>query len=196
MEMTNNFTSLLTDLETMRPLTEDETRRFFEKLAQFIGENIKHLVQRSDGDWVFRLHEQRIYYTNDEILRRATNISRDHLVSLGTCFGKFTKTGKVRLHITCLDYIAQYCKHKVWLKPNGEQSFLYGNNVLKAHLGRITENTPQYQGVVIFSMSDIPLGFGVTAKNTQDMRKVDPTAVVAFHQADVGEYIRAEDTLT
>jgi hypothetical protein len=35
--------------------------------------------------------------------------------------------------------------------------FLYGNHVVKAHLGRITEDTPEHQGVVVFSMKDIPL---------------------------------------
>jgi hypothetical protein len=35
--------------------------------------------------------------------------------------------------------------------------FLYGNHVVKAHLGRITEDTPEHQGVVVFSMNDIPL---------------------------------------
>ena len=35
--------------------------------------------------------------------------------------------------------------------------FLYGNHVLKAHLGRITEDTPEHQGVVVYSMNDIPL---------------------------------------
>jgi hypothetical protein len=33
---------------------------------------------------------------------------------------------------------------KLWIKPSGEMSYLYGNNVLKAHLGRITENTPMF----------------------------------------------------
>ena len=65
--------------------------------------------------------------------------------------------------------------------------FLYGNNVLKAGLARITENTHSYAGVVIFNMADVPLGFGVMARSTADCRNVDPTAVVAFHQADVGE---------
>lgn len=46
---------------------------------------------------------------------------------------------------------------QVWIKPNGEMPFLYGNHVLKAHLGRITEDTPEHQGVVVFSMSDVPL---------------------------------------
>lgn len=46
---------------------------------------------------------------------------------------------------------------KVWVKPGTEQSFLYGNHVLKSGLGRITENTEQYQGVVVYSMADVPL---------------------------------------
>lgn len=41
-----------------------------------------------------------------------------------------------------------------------------------------------------------PQGFGVAAKSTQECRKVDPLAIVVFHQADVGEYVRNEDTLT
>ena len=35
--------------------------------------------------------------------------------------------------------------------------FLYGNHVLKAHLGRITEDAPEHQGVVVYSMNDTPL---------------------------------------
>lgn len=77
-------------------------------------------------------------------MRKAANISRDNLVALGTCFGKFTKTGKFRLQITCLDYLAQFAEYKVWVKPSAELSYLYGNHVLKSGLGRITENTPQY----------------------------------------------------
>ena len=46
---------------------------------------------------------------------------------------------------------------QVWIKPNGEMPFLYGNHVVKAHLGRITEDTPEHQGVVVFSMKDAPL---------------------------------------
>lgn len=110
-------------------------------------------------------------------MRLGISVARPNLVSLGTCFGKFSKSGKFKLHITALDYLAQYAKFKVlslslypglklivighllqvWIKPNGEMPFLYGNHVLKAHLGRITEDTPEHQGVVVFSMSDVPL---------------------------------------
>jgi ribosome biogenesis protein Nip4 len=91
--------------------------------------------------------------------------------------------------------------------------FLYGNHVVKAHLGRITEDTPEHQGVVVYSMRDIPLvclfllsydhppsitshspspslfgspkGFGVTARSTVDTRKLDPTAILVYRQAYV-----------
>lgn len=42
---------------------------------------------------------------------------------------------------------------------------------------------------------DVPLGFGVTAKSTTECRTADPNAIVVFHQADCGEYLRAEDEL-
>ena len=84
---------------------------------------------------------------------------------------------------------------QVWVKPSAEMQFLYGNHVLKSGLGRITESTPAYTGVVVYSMSDVPLGFGVTAKATSECRKMDPSGVVVFHQSDVGEYLRSEEDL-
>jgi len=181
----------------MRPLTEEETKTMFDKLAKYIGaENIKLLVDRSDGTYCFRLHRERVYYVSEKIMKQAGNVARENLISLGTCFGKFTKTRKFRLHITSLDFLAPYASYKLWLKASAEQQFLYGHNVTKSGLGRITENTDKYQGVVVYSMQDLPLGFGVAARSTTECRHADPMTVVCFHQADIGEYIRSEETLT
>lgn len=84
-------------------------------------------------------------------------------------------------------YVTRGLLLQIWVKPSAEMQYMYGNHVLKSGLGRITENTPAYTGVVIYSMSDIPLGFGVTAKSTADCRKMDPSGIVVFHQADVGK---------
>jgi len=83
---------------------------------------------------------------------KAANVARENLVSLGTCFGKFTKSRAFRLNITALDFLAPYAKHKVWLKPGAEQQFLYGHNVAKSGLGRITEGTDRYQVNTIMSL--------------------------------------------
>ena len=179
----------------MRPLTDEETKSIFEKLTKYIGENVKCLIDRPDGQYCFRLHKDRIYYVKEDIMRKATNIGRQNLMSLGTCFGKFTKGGTFKLQITALDFLSPYAKYKIWIKPGSEQSFLYGHHVQKSGLGRITDNTPQYGGVVVYSMNDTPLGFGATAKSTQQCRHADSSDVVCFHQADIGEYLRHEDTL-
>lgn len=134
------------------------------------------LIDRPDGTYCFRLHKDRVFYASEKIMKQACMIERKKLICFGTCFGKFTKTQRFRLHITALDYLAPYAKvrthheHariqstnlidlqcKVWLKPNAEQQFLYGNHILKSGIGRITEGTGQYQGVVVYSMNDLPI---------------------------------------
>ena len=120
----------------------------------------------------------RRYYVSEHVLKGASAIGRKELALLGTCFGKFSGSGKFRLHITCLDYLAQVChtnhshalpswrvffvthpkqyaKHKVWVKPAAEMSFLYGNHVLKAGVGRVTDGVQQHCGVVVVNMADV-----------------------------------------
>ncbi|CAG9837206.1 unnamed protein product [Diabrotica balteata] len=154
----------------MRRLSEERTKILFEKLAKFIGPNIKLLIERPDGLYCFREQKDRVYYVSEKILKLANSIPPDNLISLGTCFGKFTKSNKFRLHVTALNYLAPYAQSKIWLKSSAEQQFLYGNHVAKSGLGRISENTEKYQGVVVYSMSDLPLGFGAAARSTTECK--------------------------
>ena len=152
---------------SMRALTETETQTLFSKLANYTGRSLTHLIApppscdttlTSPSDrYVFRLHASRVYYLRLSIANLATSIARPNLLSIGTCLGKFTKTGKFRLHITALDVIAPHARYKVWVKPNGEMPFLYGGNVVKAHVGRWSEDCPEHQGVVVLAMDDTPL---------------------------------------
>ena len=115
----------------MRPLTEEETKVFFQKLSEYIGKSIERLINRSDERYCFRMIKDRVYYVSETVMKSAASVSRDSILHMGTCFGKFSKSGKFRLHITALEYLAQFAVHKVWVKSNAEMSFLYGNNVIK-----------------------------------------------------------------
>lgn len=43
--------------------------------------------------------------------------------------------------------------------------FLYGGNIVKAHVGRWSEDCPEHQGVVVLKMDDTPLvGYFVAAE--------------------------------
>ena len=57
----------------MRPLTEEETKTMFEKLSKYIGDNIKLLIDRSDGAYCFRLHKDRVYYVSEKIMKQVNN---------------------------------------------------------------------------------------------------------------------------
>ncbi len=94
----------------MRPLTEEETQTLFSKLSKFIGRNLELMIQRKDENYVFRLLNQRVYYLSERILKEGTSISKKQLLSIGTCLGKFTKTGKFRVTVTALDYLSQFAK--------------------------------------------------------------------------------------
>ena len=112
------------------------------------------------GTWFFQKGQRSVVLSPE-----SSTYMRPHaLVTVGRhtlCYIKFTKKGNFRLHITALDYLAQYAMYKVWVKSNAEMSFLYGAHVPKAGLARITEDTPQMAGVVVFSQSNMPLGFGL-----------------------------------
>jgi len=56
-------------------------------------------------------------------LNLATSLARTSLLSLGTCLGKCSKTGKFHLHVTALDYLTEHAIYKVWVKVNGENAF-------------------------------------------------------------------------
>ena len=222
---------------------------------------MRFLVDRRDERFCFRLHRDRVFYLSERMMRLAASFPRKYLTSAGTCFGKFTKSGKFHLKVTCLEYLAQYAKvspvralpaqacratlrrareqrgvrrtntpmqghlcawdwlnvpgrprstrrppalapnppapqHKVWVKPSSEMTFLYGNHIIKAGVQRITEDMPQYAGVVVLSMSNAPLGFGVAAHPAERLKDLDGTAVAVLHQSDVGEYLREEESLT
>uniref|UniRef100_A0A7S3JT61 60S ribosome subunit biogenesis protein NIP7 homolog n=1 Tax=Aureoumbra lagunensis TaxID=44058 RepID=A0A7S3JT61_9STRA len=179
----------------MRPLTDDELRSLIEKLMKFVGKNIEKILKHPREAHCFRVQKDRIYYVSETLLKLSTNFARKQLLALGTCFAKVTHSGRIHLQITCLDFLAEYSQHKVWLKANAEMSFLYGNHVTKAGLGRITDAAPQYAGVVVYNLQNTPLGFGVLAHPTEKCKDLDPTANVVLHQADVGEYLRMEDTM-
>ncbi len=150
----------------MRQLTDTETKTLFEKLANYTGRSLNNLLtdtapspgaKSQPERYVFRVQKDRVYYVRESLANLATSVARESLLSLGTCIGKFTKTGKFRMHITALDIIAPHARYKVWVKANGEMPFLYGGHVVKAHVGRWSEDCPEHQGVIVLSMNDTPL---------------------------------------
>jgi 60S ribosome subunit biogenesis protein NIP7 len=76
----------------MRNLTEKEMHAVLKKMAEYTGASLKDIIVGSNSPKadrnVFRVSQQRVYLVRDSIAKLATSISRDKLLSLGTCLGK------------------------------------------------------------------------------------------------------------
>lgn len=180
----------------MRQLTDEELTLVFEKLKKFIGSAVKDLIEECEAENgstnVFRLIKTRVYLISEALLKKAAAFGTKPLLHCGTCLGQFSKSGKFRLGITALDTLNRFAQSRVWLKTTGEQNFLYGNHVLKAHIARISENALKYCGVIVLTLSNMPLGFGVLAKSSMEFTTSDSSMIYVFNQADTGEYLRIE----
>ena len=178
----------------MRPLTDEEFEILFRKLQNYIGQNVKYLLEEdiSGKQYIFRLIRNKVYYLSTDLLKMASVFGRDTLLHAGTLLGQFTKKQRFRLSITSLDVLARHAPVRVWLKNSGEQNFLYGNHVLKAHVARVSDNGVRNGGVVVMSLQDVPLGFGVLCKAAMQFKTTDPTVIFVINQADLGEYLRVE----
>lgn len=172
----------------MRKLKEEEEKKVLTKLQFFIGDNIKDLL----GIYVLRLNNQRVFLTTDELLKASSQLARDQIITCGVLLGKFTKGDNFRIAITALHVLHKFANHKVWIKTSAEMNFLYGNNAIKSHIHKISENIPLNAGVFVYDSHDIPLGFGVMAVGPASYTKAKGGAPIVLTQADTGEYIRNE----
>ena len=87
----------------MRPLTEEETKIFFEKLSKYIGENIKLLLDRADGAYCFRLHKDRVYYVSEKIMKQVNLVLK-------------------KKYKTVIDILGGECSKR---KPSGTRNLLW-----------------------------------------------------------------------
>ena len=106
----------------MRALTESETQTLFRKLADYTGRSLTHLISPPDANnerYVFRISGSpgRVYYVKESIANLATSIPRSQLLSLGTCLGKFTKSGKA-LSLSASKSKVLYARVRVCVKAD------------------------------------------------------------------------------
>ena len=50
---------------------------FFSKLMEYMGENIRYLIERSDEPYIFRLIRDKVYYMSERIAKLCSNIGKD-----------------------------------------------------------------------------------------------------------------------
>ncbi|MEN2499092.1 MAG: hypothetical protein MHMPM18_003334, partial [Marteilia pararefringens] len=144
------------------------------------GQNIANIFE--EQECYLRLSKERVFLVTIDLIKAANNFPRKQIFSLGTCIGRFTHSRKFHLKITSLKVLAPFAKNKVWLKRGAEQHFVYGKNVLKSSVMKLSESIGLNDGVIVFSSSEEPLGFGISAKSSDHCRTAAPTDLVVLWQ--------------
>ena len=144
----------------MRDLTEAEAEMVHNKLLRFIGPNKKEIF---DSGNILQLHNQKIFLISETQRRNTSQIGRKDLVCAGTILGKFTKSNNFRISVTAIHLLERFALHRVWVKSSAEMNFLYGNNVLRSHMHKISNDVPKNNVVFVYNQNNTPLGFDVTA---------------------------------
>lgn len=172
----------------MRNINDEEMEKIVKKLTIFIGDNINNFL----NERILLLNNMRVFLTTEDLQKKSSQIKKKQLISIGTVLGKFTKTGHFKITITGMRELSKYGLHKVWLQENGENNFLYGNNALKNHIHKISDNIPINGGVFVYNKNNTLLGFGLMAVNQHSYQKAKSGDIIVLCQADNGEYIRNE----
>ncbi|WUR04140.1 ribosome biogenesis protein NIP7 [Vairimorpha necatrix] len=172
----------------MKELTLDEKTKLYAKLKFFIGDNINFLLK----DKSFFLHHKRVLLVPNNLIKYMSSIPKDNIVYAGTVIGKFTKSEKFRICVSGIRVLSQYAINKVWIKNSAEMNFLYGNNALKSHIYRLSENIPINSGVFVYNQADVCLGYGICAVKPEKYPEAKGYQLTVIRQGDNGEYLRSE----
>lgn len=176
----------------MRELKQEEFEKVSTRILKYISQD-SFTTLFTQSNLVY--HNQGVFYINDIIKKSISSIARKDLQSMGIYIGKFTKTNQFRITIQSLHLLANHAQYKIWLKNSAEMNFLYGNDVMKSHVLKTSENIPLNKHVFVFNQNDCALGFGVASKSNTQYALCEGNATVLIRQSDVGEYLRDQSTL-
>lgn len=172
----------------MRKLTQEESDKVFAKLDQFVGDRKEELLKNHN----IYLHNKNVFYVSNLLYKKVSNIPKKSIAMVGTHIGRFTRSDRFFLKVGALNVLSAYVTKKVWIKWSAEMNFLYGNNVLKSHVLKTTEDLKDRDIVFLYNPRDVLLGFGITARNMDSFNKADHNSLFVIKQCDKGEYIRNE----
>lgn len=175
----------------MRKLINEEYEKVYMKLTQAIGDNKTELMKDHD----LYLHGKNVFYVNNSMIKKISSIPGKNLIFIGTHIGRFTKSNRFFLKIGCLNVLSKYAIRKVWIKWSAEMNFLYGNNVLKSHILKASEDIGKNEIVFLYNPKDVLLGFGITTRDSHSLEKADHNCAYVIRQSDKGEYLREEQKL-
>lgn len=175
----------------MRKITETEQKKITSKLSKIFDISNSSFLKEKN----LYYHNKNIFIIPPNIYKNISTFPKNKIKFCGKHLGKFTRSENFYLKISCLNLLKDFINKKIWIKYSAENNFLYGNNVLKSHVFKVSENINKNEIVFLFNQNDLLLGFGITTRNYCDFEKADHNSTYVIRQCDKGEFLRDEQRI-
>jgi 60S ribosome subunit biogenesis protein NIP7 len=176
----------------MRELKIEEARFLISKFIKFKGNKIFEFIKSIYFNFsLFRLQKNRIFFCASLLYYRAINFYKKNLGSIGSCIGRFTHSRKFYFLIPALNLLIKNQKFfSIFTNSMGEKQFIFGNNLKKEKILKLSKNIFESDGVILIGMNSLPIGFGESLKSTILLPKVKNCSLLVINHSDIGRYIR------
>eukprot|EP00477_Mikrocytos_mackini_P001358 GAHX01001456.1.p1 GENE.GAHX01001456.1~~GAHX01001456.1.p1 ORF type:complete len:203 (-),score=43.82 GAHX01001456.1:49-657(-) len=200
----------------MRKITKEELENLRKKLKTYFGPVTDQKLDVENYDYM--VIKTRLYRIRKNIMKKFCSLPSNCIMGMGELIGKLTKTKRTMFYITALDFLED-SPNKVELNYEKEKAFLYGNNLHKGNVNRISESIENNSGCVVYKAQkggkktkkgsvmdkeEVPtkdfgnfsIGFGASNVDSYKFKTmVDNTKLVMYRNGDIGEFLRSESEM-
>ncbi|MFX1469857.1 MAG: PUA domain-containing protein [Promethearchaeota archaeon] len=183
-----------------REINEIEKEIILQSLSK-ISPNLSQFIIRSKNMLYISLKESNsktnypIIYLSFNFLQEQIDLIElnDKIFSLGLYFG-FIKKGNFHLSLEGAEYLYKrgiLSDNKcIYISREGERSILYGNNILKNMISKISSNLEKGDFLLIFNEMNEILAIAQSKVENEDIKQLKSEDIIAYNLNDKGHYLR------
>ena len=142
-------------------------------------------------DFILRIKENKqkeIVALNKDLLKFIENHKNLNYVFVGIKMGEIGK--RLRLTLEGAFLLHKKNKKKVYVNKNGEMLFLYGRDIFRESLEKVSPDIKENDIVVVCNLKEEVLGIGRTRFDCKRIMRVEKDRIVVDNLVDRGEYLR------
>ena len=115
------------------------------------------------------------------------------IISAGIYFG-FIKKNKFRLSLEGAEFLLNLHffseRHLATVNNDGEKAILYGNQILRKMIVKISNKVKKNDFILVFNQSNELICIARSQVNFEDIRNLKNNDIIAFNLIDKGYYLR------
>ncbi|MHA1238832.1 MAG: hypothetical protein ACTSSJ_06315 [Candidatus Odinarchaeia archaeon] len=178
----------------IRILFREATKAEFDEIAQWVDSTFgtgifSQLIKGyklivGEGNW------REYFRVSPELFQVFSKICAYRMpYSLGVYLARYFKN-HYELSLESLRFIAPLTDKKVWVSEEGERFFLYGKDIFKRSVTKISPTACAGDKVIVLNSKCEALGLGVLRIKPESFRDTKDNTIVVDNITDLGWYIR------